>query len=286
MFLGDIADASMLRRACEGVSAVVHAAGLAHVFRTGAGDSARFRETNETGTANVLDAAVKCGVPHVVLVSSVSVYGSYAGAMCDETAPCNPRGHYAVSKWHGELRAIERVANEEASLAILRFATIYGEGDRGNVARLIGALDRGHFIWPGSGENQKSLIYKDDAARACLHALERPLSGIEVFNVSARPVFMREIVSSICEALGRPVPRVKCPPAFLRAVVAASGAIGLPGQFGQRLQKFIHDDVYDASRFESTFDFQPAVSLSEGIGREVVSHLAQKNAERVSHSFA
>ena len=30
------------------------------------------------------------------------------------------------------------------------------------------------FIWPGSGLNQKSLIYKEDAARACLGALRLP----------------------------------------------------------------------------------------------------------------
>jgi nucleoside-diphosphate-sugar epimerase len=276
MFVGDIADSAILRNACEGVSAIVHAAGLAHVSGPGAKDSTRFNAVNEVGAGNVVDAALESGIPHIVLVSSVSVYGNYSGAKCDESVPCHPQGPYAISKWHGELRATERIAKGHGSLTILRFATIYGEGDRGNVAKLISVLDRGRFIWPGSGKNQKSLIYKEDAARACLRALERPVSGTEVFNVSAQPASMREIVSAICQALGRPVPRLGIPLALLRAVGAISGKMGDPGQLGQRLQKFIHDDVYDGSRFESTFDFRAAISLSEGIRREVEFLQAQK----------
>lgn len=269
MFVGDIGDTALLRKASEGVTAIVHAAGLAHVFGPSAKDSVSFNAINEDGTGNVVDAALESGVPHVVLVSSVSVYGSYPGAKCDETVPCHPRGPYAISKWRGELTATERMAKGRGSLTILRFATIYGEGDRGNVAKLIGALDRRQFIWPGSGQNQKSLIYKEDAVRACLCALERPVSGIEIFNVSARPATMKEVVSAICQALGRPIPRLRIPSAFLRAAWAMSRSVGDPGQFGQRLEKFIHDDVYDGSKFEATFDFCPAISLSEGMRREV-----------------
>jgi hypothetical protein len=42
-----------------------------------------------------------------------------------------------------------------------------------------------------------------------------------------------------------------------------------PGQLAKRLQKFIHDDVYDGSRFETTFGFRAEISLSEGMRREV-----------------
>jgi nucleoside-diphosphate-sugar epimerase len=161
------------------------------------------------------------------------------------------------------------MAKGRGALTILRFATIYGEGDRGNVAKLIGALDRGRFIWPGSGNNQKSLIYKEDAARACLRALKRSEHGTEIFNVSAMPASMREIVAAICQTLGRSVPRLGIPLSLLRAVGTMSLRIGDPCQFGQQLQKFVHDDVYDGSKFEIAFNFCPAISLSEGMRREV-----------------
>jgi nucleoside-diphosphate-sugar epimerase len=268
-FVGDIGDSALLRKASGGVRAIVHAAGLAHVFGPSAKDSDGFNAVNEVGTGNVVDAALEFGVPHIILISSVAVYGSYRGTQCDETAPCYPQGPYAISKWRGELRAIERIGRGRGSLTILRFATIYGEGDRGNVAKLIGALDQGHFIWPGSGSNQKSLLYREDAARACLRVLESPVSGINVFNISARPATMREVVLTICHALGRPIPRFGIPLAVLKAAGSICRKIGDPGQLDQRLHRFIHDDVYDGSKFEATFDFVPAISLPEGIRREV-----------------
>jgi nucleoside-diphosphate-sugar epimerase len=269
VFMGDLGDTVMLRKACEGVTAVIHVAGLAHVFGPGAKDSSAFNEVNEVGTRNVVDAALEVGVPHVILVSSVSVYGSYSGAICDESVPCDPQGPYAISKWRGEIKAIERMGIGAGSLTILRFATIYGEGDRGNVAKLISALDRGHFIWPGSGNNQKSLIYRDDAAWACLHALDRTVPGIEIYNVSAQPATMREIVVSICEALGRSVPRLGIPLPLLNAVGAFCRSFGDPGDLDKRLRKFIHDDVYAGEKFEDTFHFRPKISLPEGMRREV-----------------
>jgi UDP-glucose 4-epimerase len=268
-FVGDICDTGLLRGASDGVTAIIHAAGLAHVFGRDARDSFAFNRVNEVGTAKVVDAALECGVPHVVLVSSASVYGRYPGAKCDEAVLCKPQGSYATSKRQGELRAIERASSGRCSLTILRFATIYGEADRGNVARLIGALDRGRFIWPGSGQNRKSLIYKEDAARACLRALDRSELGADIFNVSAPPATMREIVTAICHALGRPVPRIGIPAGLLEPAGAISLKIGDPGQFASRLEKFIRDDVYDGTKFETTFSFAPAVSLLEGIRREV-----------------
>lgn len=268
-FVGDIADASVLRRACDGVAAIVHAAGLAHVFGAAARNSSAFHAVNELGTAKMIDAALECGVPHFVLISSVSVYGEYAGAKCDETAPCHPQGTYAISKRRGELKAIESAARGQCSLTILRFATIYGEGDRGNVARLIRAIDGGRFVWPGSGENQKSLIYRQDAARACLRALDRSGVGTEIFNVSARPSTMNEIVTAICQALGRPLPRLKVPLTLLKSAAAISRRMGDPGRLDHQLNKFIHDDVYDGTKFETAFGFCPEVSLPEGISREV-----------------
>jgi len=270
-FQGDIGDPKAMTKAFVGIDALIHAAGLAHMFGAGAKDTARFDAVNETGTANVMQTARRSGVSHVIVVSSVSVYGSYRGASCDEKVPCQPCSPYAISKWKGELRALECAAQGGIDATILRFATIYGEGDRGNVAKLISALRGGRFVWPGSGLNRKSLIHKEDAARACLSVLGRHVSSNDIYNVSALPVSMREIVSAISEALGRPIPRIGIPLALFRFGGAIAHAIGDPGQLEQRLHKFIHDDVYDTSRFESAFGYTTEVTLAEGIRREVES---------------
>lgn len=268
---GDIRDTQTIWSAFEGMDAVVHAAGLAHVFGSRARNSAEFHSVNEVGTLNVIDAAVRSHVPQVVLVSSVSVYGSYSDPKCDETAPCNPVGPYATSKYKAELGAIERMANRETSMTILRFATIYGKGDRGNVAKLIGALDRGRFIWLGSGNNRKSLIHRTDAARACLLPLQRRQAGTEIFNVSAQTPQMREIVTLVCHALGRPVPRWGVPEGLIKVLASAAKAFGDPGGFERQISKFMREDVYDGALFERKFGFSPQVSLADGVREEVLN---------------
>jgi nucleoside-diphosphate-sugar epimerase len=267
--VGDLQDGTSLRDACKGVSAIVHAAGLAHVFGRASKDIARFTAVNELGTARVINAAVEAGISNVVLVSSVSVYGRYSGEGCNEDQPCKPEGPYAISKWKGELEAIRQISEGDGSLTILRFATIYGEGDRGNVARLINLLRRGPFAWPGRGLNRKSLIYKTDAAFACVRALDRPSAGVRIYNVSSPPVTMREVVFSMCESLGRTVPRFSVPDRVLAVVAAISRLCGDPGGLDASLTKFLRDDVYDAAKFNSSFHFQPAVPLPEGIRRQV-----------------
>jgi len=86
----------------------------------------------------------------------------------------NPVGPYALSKYNAKLRAIEIARDSGMALTILRLATLYGEGDPGNVGRLLRTLDRGRFLWIGDGSNRKSLLHKGDAARACMAVAERP----------------------------------------------------------------------------------------------------------------
>lgn len=273
IFVGDIADSGILRKACEGASAIIHAAGLAHVFGPSAKDSDSFNAVNEVGAARVIEAAVATGIRRVVHVSSVSVYGSHTDGMCAESHPCNPAGAYAISKLKAERRAMECVGQSDVSLKILRFATMYGDGDRGNVARLIVALRRGRFVWPGSGLNKKSLIHKVDAARACLRALEKDGEGVEIYNVSAPPVSLQEIVSAICSAMGKPVPRMRIPASLLGVSRIFALIPGKPRSLSESLAKITRDDAYDASLFNSIYNFQTVVALEEGMRHAVNSLL-------------
>ena len=265
----DLSDLPLLRQTFEGAFAVIHAAGLAHVFSREAKKADQFDAINERGSDTVVNAALSVGVQKIILVSSVSVYGHDGATSGDETRPCSPRGAYALSKWRAELRSMERVGCGPASLTILRFATIYGEGDPGNIARLIVALNRGWFIWLGTGLNSKSVIYKDDAATACILALNDLRPGVNVFNVATRPATMQEIVGLICKVLGRPVPRLRVPDKLLRTLLGLWGNANRAGRLRATWQKFIRDDVYSAAKFEEEFGFQPSTSLSEGIRREV-----------------
>lgn len=267
----DILDLSKLNSVFRGVTQVIHAAGLAHVFDDNKANTAPFKAINEQGTANMARVAADAGVRHFILISSVSVYGPFTRGVYTESAPCCPEGPYAISKYQAEQRAIEIAQQSGMALTILRLATLYGEGDPGNIGRLMRAIDRRRFLWVGDGSNRKSLLHREDAARACLTAVQYPASGIKIYNVSAPSVTMREVVCQLAEALGRHIWPFRIP-ATLALFAAKSGSKLFPNRFASTegiVRKWLADDVYDASEFAGRFDFHAKVTLSDGLKREV-----------------
>ncbi len=267
----DILDLNSLSKIFKGVDCVCHVAGLAHIFSPDANSGEKFRLINEIGTENVAAAAASTGVRHFVLISSVSVYGPYTDEAYDEQRSCDPVGPYAQSKYNAELRATKIAQKSGMALTIVRLATLYGEGDPGNVGRLIETIDKGRFFWVGNGSNRKSLLYKGDAARAVMAVIQRPASGVNIFNISAPPCTMREIVDGIGDALDKhPLPLQI--PASLALLLSRRLSI-VPnrhlGGLHQTVKKWLAEDVYDARLFEEAYNFQTQTNLKDGLKREV-----------------
>ncbi len=267
----DITKGEEIKPILENATTVIHAAGLAHVFSPDANSGEKFRLINEIGTENVAAAAAEAGVRHFVLISSVSVYGPYTDEAYDEQRLCDPVGPYAQSKYNAELRATKIAQKSGMALTIVRLATLYGEGDPGNVGRLIETIDKGCFFWVGNGSNRKSLLYKGDAARAVMAIIQRPASGVNIFNISAPPCTMREIVEGIGDALGKhPLP-IQIPASL--ALLLSRCLSRIPnrhlGDLYQTVKKWLVEDVYDTRRFEEAFNFQTKTNLKDGLKREV-----------------
>ncbi len=264
----DILRPATLKPAFAGIDAVIHAAGLAHVFGKSKLQE-KFSAVNELGTANVVQAASEAGVKNFILISSVSVYGGPGS----EDAPCQPRDAYAQSKYQAEIQAARIVSQSGMNLTILRMATIYGEGDPGNLARLIRTIDKGRFLWIGKGSNRKSLLYKDDMAAACMAALLNPAPGIRIFNVSAPACTMRLIVETIAMHLGRKLPQWHIPTVPALGCTALAAAISLgrgpAASIHRTIRKWLSDEAYPADRIRSSLGFQTQTSLTEGLHRQI-----------------
>jgi nucleoside-diphosphate-sugar epimerase len=267
---GSVVDEQAVRLALDGASHVIHAAGLAHQF-TPVPDE-RFFQVNTRGTAVVARAAAELRVSRFVFISSVSVYGGGRG-LIDERRACAPRDAYAKSKLAAEREIQQLVDRTGLSAIVLRPVTLYGEGDPGNVRRLIRALDRRRFVSIGPGANLKSLLHRDDAARACVETVSA-LPGREgVYNLADAPSSMRAIVVAICAALGRRAPRLHVPAPAARVAVATLEPLlrrsGRSMALGAMLDKWLGDDAYDGTLFGQTFGCQPRVPLDQGLAREV-----------------
>jgi nucleoside-diphosphate-sugar epimerase len=280
-YQADILQTQQIEPAVAGVSTVIHTAGHAHIFGADATLADRFRQINEDGTAKVASVAAAAGVTHFILISSVSVYGPHKFGRYDEDTPCNPIGSYAISKYNAEQRAEEIARESGMALTILRLATLYGEGDRGNVHRLLATIDNGRFIWIGDGSNQKNLLYKGDAARACALVAVNPAAGIKTYNVSAPPCTMREVVLGLLQELGRTLLPFQIPPRLALFTVNLAGKAmrrhGGKDNLRSTVEKWLANDTYDSRRFEHDFGFRTQVTLQDGLQREVASY---KEAQR------
>jgi nucleoside-diphosphate-sugar epimerase len=84
---------------------------------------------------------------------------------------------------------------------------------------------------------------------------------------------MREVVTGLAAALERPLPRWQIPASFVLGVTGAvsrfTGDRGRLGSWGATAQKWLADDVYEATKFQREFGFQARVELQEGLRREV-----------------
>lgn len=267
----DITKIEEIKPLVDNITTVIHVAGLAHIFNPDESTGEKFHRINEIGTENVAAAAAAAGVRHFVLISSVSVYGPYTDEAYDEKRSCKPVGPYAQSKYNAELRATKIAQESGMALTIFRLATLYGEGDPGNVGRLIGSIDRGRFFWIGDGSNRKSLLYKGDAARAVMAVVQRPVSGVNIFNITAPPCTMCEIVDGIGDALGKHPFPVRLPASL--ALLLGRCLSKIPNRrlagLNQTVKKWLAEDVYDARRFQEAYGFQTKTSLQDGLKREV-----------------
>lgn len=113
-FVGDVRDASRLRRAMEGIDLVVHAAALKRV-EVGEYDSGEMVKTNVLGSMNVIEAATDAGVRKVVALSTDKA--------------CEPLNCYGASKLVSEkvfLAANNARGSKGPIFAVCRYGNVSG----------------------------------------------------------------------------------------------------------------------------------------------------------------
>jgi nucleoside-diphosphate-sugar epimerase len=273
----DITDVESLEnlKALKNIDVIIHSAGLAHQF--GKVDNDKFREVNVEGTKNIGKVAVELNVKHFILISSVSVYGSGKNTIkpIDEEFICKPSGAYAQSKFYSEKAAIQICEKNKIPLTILRLATVIGENDSGNTQRLIKAIDNGKFCWIGKGENYKSLVYKEDVARACLAVIKKKTSKTEIFNVTAEPLKMKEIVSEIASLLNKNIPKFHLPISILEKIFYINSRLLKTKKISDvsnTIKKWLSEDVFSGNKIITEYHFRAETSVREAISRQVKAY--------------
>jgi GlcNAc-P-P-Und epimerase len=152
--IADVQDVNSLREGITG-SIVVN---LAAVHRDDVRDKSKYQRTNVDGAENIALVCEEKGIDKIIFTSTVAVYG-FAKPGVDETGKIDPFNEYGRTKFEAEEKLRAWHAKGDNSLIIVRPAVIFGEGNRGNVFRLLRQIASGKFVMIGKGENKKSMAY-------------------------------------------------------------------------------------------------------------------------------
>ena len=221
---GDIRDVETARRAVKGVDTVFHCAA---VYKDGLADPSALYDVNINGTFHMLEAARRARVKRVIYTASVVSLGrAEPNTLADEESPYDGWDvdfPYSRSKLHAR-QVAEDFAAWGLDVRIVCPSVIFGPGDRVPTpsGQLVLRVARGDV--PGYIDGGAAYVDVRDAAHVHWLAALNGRPG-ERYIASGHNLTGKRLLQLICEASGRPAPRVKIPVALARAGVRIEEAI-------------------------------------------------------------
>lgn len=122
---GDVRDPHFCKNMMRDIDIVFHLAALIAIPYSYVAPTS-YVETNVTGTLNVCQAALECGVKRVIHTSTSEVYGTASYVPIDEKHPLQPQSPYSASKIGADAIAMSFYNALELPLTIARPFNTYG----------------------------------------------------------------------------------------------------------------------------------------------------------------
>lgn len=210
-------------------------------------------DVNILGTLNLLEHAVKSGVRKVSFASSGgAIYGEQDVYPAAETHRTDPLSPYGISKLAGEKYLAYYTNTTGLRHVALRFGNVYGprqepEGEAGVIAifsKLM--LNGGQPIINGTGKQTRDFVYVEDVVEAIMTTIGEDVQG--VFNVGTG----QESTVNECYGIIKTLTNSSCKDLYGAA------------KKGEQLRS-----VLDVTKLREDFDWEPQVSLSEGLNMTV-----------------
>jgi UDP-glucose 4-epimerase len=217
--VGDLARPQNMAAALAGADAVIHSAGVSQAMSGLPEDD--HRALNTEATIGLARAAQRAGVRRFVFLSSIRAQsGPTAADVLTEDLEPRPTDAYGRSK----LAAERGLAQLDLDWVALRPALVYGEGVKGNMARLI-ALARSPWPLPLAGlDARRSLLALDNllAAIDLLLAAPAPLRR-PLIVADPGPLTIPEMIAAMRRGLGRRPGLFRVAAPLLEAALRATG---------------------------------------------------------------
>jgi len=264
---GDFPDCSSLESTLPHVDGVIHIAGLIKALT-----KKEFFEVNAQGVKKLVSLISKTSPkPRILLyVSTIAVHNpSHGNDFCLPSENCKPLSHYGQSKLQGEL-ALSQL-EKEISTFILRPPVLYGPRDYA-LLPLFKSIHRGIAPLYQRGQNQLSICYVADVARAIGDLIESNLAGRQIFCLDdGRIHTWRSLAGHISQVLEKKIRALPIPHPLFYTAATFSEAWGkitrTPQIFTRNKLKEIRQPswVCGFQKIKDYLGWEPKINLQEGL---------------------
>jgi len=223
----DLSDRVELVALMAGADAVIHGAGS---YRVGIRPSERpaMWDANVGTTERVLAAAIEAGVPRIVYVSTVNVFGNTHGRVVDESFRRDlSEGFlslYDETKYRAHELALDRIA-AGAPVVIVMPSQVYGPRDHSGVGVQLRLAHEGNLPYRALDDLGIGLVHVDDLASGIVAALDRGRIG-ESYILGGPTTTLADAMGLAARLGGRPLTRIRLPNVLVRAMSQFGRLVG------------------------------------------------------------
>lgn len=249
---GSVLDDGALAQSLAGVEYVFHQAAIPSVPKS-VRDPLASHEANATGTLKLLLAARDAKVKRVVYAASSSIYGDTPTLPKREDMPPNPISPYALQKFAGERYALQFYRLYGLEAVSLRYFNVYGPRQNPEseyaaaIPRFLRAIKHGEQVTIfGDGSTTRDFSFVSDVAEANALAAVAPEAAGHIFNIAGgRQISLNELVALMEKITGQ----------------------GARIEYAPPREGDVQHSLADIGKARSILNFEPKVSLEEGIAR-------------------
>ncbi len=262
---GDITDPFYVKHVCTDRDVVFHLAALIAIPYSYTAPK-YYVDVNVNGTLNVLQAVRELEIPRMVHTSTSETYGTALYTPIDEKHPLQPQSPYSASKIGADCMAESFYRSFGTPVATIRPFNTYGprQSARAVIPTIASQLLAGRDqVKLGDLRPVRDLTFVTDTARGFMAVANADECIGTATNVgNGKGITIGDLAALIAEVAGRPdVPIV---------------------EDTQRLRPAkseVFELIADASAAKKRADWEPQVSLREGLSR-VVDYVKSSNLHR------
>lgn len=271
---GDVRDAEIAKKACEGAACVIHNAAILPISRA---SKKIFWGVNVDGTRNILKASLDSGVKKVIFISSSAPYGIPKEAPITEKTAFDPVCDYGRSKIAAE-GACNEYRKKGLNVIILRPRTVVGKGRLGLFQILFSWIaDNKNIYIINKGDNLFSLLDEGDFVNACVLSAERAVNN-EDFNLGADEFkTVREDLRALVSYAKSSSKVVSLPAGFARAMLRALDMLNLVPFTAWHYMTPDKPFYFDISKAKQGLGWQPLMSNAEALKEGYDWYLSRRN---------